>query len=390
MKLGILGGGQLGQMLAKAASTLKMETLVLDPKPDAVAGQVSRHLMADYEDADALDELATCDAVTFEFENVPTSALERLGARVPVRPPIASLEGSNDRIVEKQLFQSLGIATAPFAAVSSRAELDAAIAEIGLPAVLKPRSAAGGRGVTILEVADGLEAGYRRAAQYGDVLVQRFVGGLAVGVEAFTWDYELRAAIVMNDQFAKGFVSPVGHSLPATVTDEVRAGVLHAVEAFGRALGLRHGPANFDVRWENGRAVLLEVNARLGGNSITDLVRFTHGLDLSAATVRAAFGQDPLLELRTRGTEPTASRLLVAPGEGIVRFAPGLLARLEAREGVRALDLTVADGEEPALRVDSHAVLGRVLTGGTSPEAAVERAAQIDEALRAGVTWESR
>ena len=139
MKLGILGGGQLGQMLAKAASALNIESVVLDPKPDAVAGQVSRHLMADYEDADALDELATCDAVTFEFENVPTSALDRLGARVPVRPPIASLEGSNDRIVEKELFQSLGVATAPFAAVSSRAELDAAVREIGLPAVLKTR-----------------------------------------------------------------------------------------------------------------------------------------------------------------------------------------------------------------------------------------------------------
>ena len=139
MKVGILGGGQLGQMLAAAARELSVETLVLDPKPDAVAGTVTRHLAADWQDPTALAELATCDVVTYEFENVPTAAVERLVAEVPVHPAPRALEVSGDRIVEKELFRSLGIGTAPFAAVDSRESLDQAVDAIGLPAILKTR-----------------------------------------------------------------------------------------------------------------------------------------------------------------------------------------------------------------------------------------------------------
>ncbi|MFK7896372.1 MAG: 5-(carboxyamino)imidazole ribonucleotide synthase [Myxococcota bacterium] len=139
MRVGILGGGQLGQMLAKAAKTLGVETLVLDPTPDAVAGQVTTHLAADWNDAEALDALAACDVVTYEFENVPRETVEALVSRVPVHPAPEALVLSGDRLLEKRFFQSLGIEPAPFAPVSSREELDAAVAEIGLPGVLKTR-----------------------------------------------------------------------------------------------------------------------------------------------------------------------------------------------------------------------------------------------------------
>ena len=128
MKVGILGGGQLGQMLADAARPLSLDTVVLDPKPDAVAGQLTRHLVADWTDPEALAELATCDVVTYEFENVPAEAVEKLVADVPVHPAPAALVKSGDRIIEKNLFNELGIETAPFAQVDSREDLDRAVA----------------------------------------------------------------------------------------------------------------------------------------------------------------------------------------------------------------------------------------------------------------------
>jgi len=139
MKVGILGGGQLGLMLARAARELGVEPLIHDPKPDAVAGQVARHLAVDWTDHDAQDALAACDVVTYEFENVPISIVESLAARVPVHPSPAALAISGDRVSEKNLFRELGIETAPFAVVNTRADLDRAVAEIQLPAILKTR-----------------------------------------------------------------------------------------------------------------------------------------------------------------------------------------------------------------------------------------------------------
>jgi 5-(carboxyamino)imidazole ribonucleotide synthase len=139
MKVGILGGGQLGLMLAQAARKLEIEPIVLDPKTGAVAGRVARHLEAAWDDPSALDELAACDVVTYEFENVPTATVDRLAGRVPVHPSPISLAISGDRVREKEFFRDLGIETAPFEPVSSRADLDRGLATLGLPAILKTR-----------------------------------------------------------------------------------------------------------------------------------------------------------------------------------------------------------------------------------------------------------
>jgi 5-(carboxyamino)imidazole ribonucleotide synthase len=171
MKVGILGGGQLGQMLARAAKELALEPLVLDPKPDAVAGGVARHLAADYEDEAALDEMAGCDVVTYEFENVPTSSVERLAERVPVHPAPIALSMSCDRWIEKNLFAELGIPTAPFRDVASRADLDRAIEEVGLPAILKTRRFGyDGKGQAVLRSAEDVEAAWRRLGEQSLIL----------------------------------------------------------------------------------------------------------------------------------------------------------------------------------------------------------------------------
>ena len=139
MKLGILGGGQLGRMLALAGYPLGVRATALEAAAGSAA-QVCGHIAGEFDDLQALYALAQAsDAVTFEFENVPVESARWLAERVPVFPPPRALEVSQERLAEKQFFASLGIPTPPFAAVESEADFRAAVASIGLPAVLKTR-----------------------------------------------------------------------------------------------------------------------------------------------------------------------------------------------------------------------------------------------------------
>ena len=139
--IGIVGGGQLGRMLAMAAARLDYRVVVLEPQPDCPAGEVAaRQIVAAYDDPAALDDLAAaCDVVTYEFENVPVEAARRLAARLPVYPPAGALEAAQDRLTEKRFLNRCGIATAPFEAVDSEAGLEAALAAFGGSGVLKTR-----------------------------------------------------------------------------------------------------------------------------------------------------------------------------------------------------------------------------------------------------------
>jgi 5-(carboxyamino)imidazole ribonucleotide synthase len=140
MRIGILGSGQLGRMLALAAHPLGHAVVVLGPGADDPAMHVADAIVAPLDDADALDQLAArVDVVTFEFENVPAASIDRLSARVRVHPSKRALETGADRMAEKTLFRSLGIETAPFAAVDDQAGLERAVREIGLPGIVKTR-----------------------------------------------------------------------------------------------------------------------------------------------------------------------------------------------------------------------------------------------------------
>jgi len=137
--IGILGGGQLGRMLSVAAARLGYRCHVFEPSPDPPAGDVAHAVTtASYEDSAALAAFAAAvDVVTYEFENVPTAALDLIEAARPIRPGRRALAISQDRIAEKEFLRGIGLATAPFAAVDSRAALDAAIERIGTPSILK-------------------------------------------------------------------------------------------------------------------------------------------------------------------------------------------------------------------------------------------------------------
>ncbi|MBB5943129.1 5-(carboxyamino)imidazole ribonucleotide synthase [Xanthomonas sp. 3307] len=138
--VGILGAGQLARMLAVAGVPLGLRFALLDPAADACAGQVAPLRVGDYADQAALAAFADAvDVATFDFENVPADSAAALAGQVPVFPSPDALAVAQDRLAEKTLFRELGIPVPAFAAIDTRADLDAALAQVGTPCILKTR-----------------------------------------------------------------------------------------------------------------------------------------------------------------------------------------------------------------------------------------------------------
>ena len=139
--IGIMGGGQLGRMLSVAASRLGLKTHIFEPLPDAPAGHVAdRVTTAEYNDTEALVAFASSvDVVTYEFENIPTEALDIIESIRPIRPGRQALAVSQDRINEKEFLSDLGLNIAPYAQIDSLGDLTAALKTIGVPSILKTR-----------------------------------------------------------------------------------------------------------------------------------------------------------------------------------------------------------------------------------------------------------
>ncbi len=191
--LGILGGGQLARMLTLAATPLGVKTLVLDNAADACAGQISPLIRADWEDHNALLAFAgQVDVVTFDFENVPVTAVRRLAKHVPVYPNPEVLAVVQDRLSEKKLFRECGIATTAFQVVNDRTGLDAALKAIGVPAILKTRRLGyDGKGQFRLKTLEDAEAAW---SSLGD-----FALGHGLILEAFVpFDRELSVLAVVG------------------------------------------------------------------------------------------------------------------------------------------------------------------------------------------------
>ena len=186
--IGILGGGQLGRMLSVAASRLGFRTCIFEPGEDCPASHVAdRHIAAPYEDADALRTFAeACDVITYEFENIPTSALDILETLRPVHPNRAALRVSQDRLVEKAFLNDLGLKTAPFAAIDDSVDIMQAMAEIGLPAILKTRRFGyDGKGQVQLKDPEGAE---------GALAGMKGAPGIYEGFVTFTHEVSVIAA----------------------------------------------------------------------------------------------------------------------------------------------------------------------------------------------------
>ena len=138
--LGVLGGGQLGRMLALAGARLGVRTRVFDPSPEACAGDVAELVAGDYADEEALARFCDgLDGATIEFENVPIEAARFVADRVGLAPAVESIAFSQDRLAERELLQRVGFRTPGYQGVGGRGELLGACAQVGLPAILKSR-----------------------------------------------------------------------------------------------------------------------------------------------------------------------------------------------------------------------------------------------------------
>lgn len=155
----ILGGGQLGRMLALAGAPLGVRCRVLDPSPECSAGQVTEQVVGGYKDPRALERLADgADVVTYEWENVPVASASAFDGRLPVHPSCKALETAQDRLRERELFERLGIATPTWRAVDRREDLAAAVEAVGTPALLKARRGGyDGKGQAPIESPDDAE-----------------------------------------------------------------------------------------------------------------------------------------------------------------------------------------------------------------------------------------
>ena len=172
----MLGGGQLGRMLALAGYQLGVEFRFFDPHSGAPVGQIGQLVAAEYSDRAALERfLDGVDVVTYEFESIPLSTVQFVAERVRVYPPVGALETAQDRLLEKTLFNELGIPTPPFAPVDSLEDLEKAVARIGLPAVLKTRRMGyDGKGQAVIRDRSGIESAWRQLSG-SPLLVEKYV-----------------------------------------------------------------------------------------------------------------------------------------------------------------------------------------------------------------------
>ena len=163
MTVGVLGAGQLGRMMALAGYPLGLDFLFLDREPGTPSSQVAPSLFGSFTDPALLDEIASrSEVVTFDWENVPAEALERLARRTRIAPPQVALATAQDRLLEKELFARLAVPTNRNCAVDSFADLKRAAADIGLPGVLKTRRLGyDGKGQQVIRTEKDLETAWQ-------------------------------------------------------------------------------------------------------------------------------------------------------------------------------------------------------------------------------------
>lgn len=238
--IGILGGGQLGRMLASAAAQLGFDVLIYSPEDDPPAGRVAAGaFQADWDDAEALAEFArACDVVTLEFENVPVASVEVIEtAGKAVLPGAKSLSVSQDRLTEKTFLNDHGIPTAPFREINAAADIPAALAGLGGTGVLKTRrDGYDGKGQAWVHDAAGATSAW---AQIG--------GAPAILEAAIAFECEISVLVARNrhgettswapprNTHENGILarSAVPSGLAKAVEEEARTKAMHLADALG-------------------------------------------------------------------------------------------------------------------------------------------------------------
>jgi 5-(carboxyamino)imidazole ribonucleotide synthase len=239
MIIGILGGGQLGRMLAMAAAELGLSCHIYcpDPKSPAFAVAASRTI-APYDDESALAAFAgAVDLVTFEFENIPVQTVRFLEGKVAVFPGSSSLEPAQDRLAEKRLISGLGVPVAPFAEVSKQADIYSALARTGRPAILKTRRMGyDGKGQALIRAGDDPVAAWRAIGEIpavleGHIAFEREISViLARGRDGRTCAFDVTENVHEGGVLARS-------SVPAGISDETASEAVSIAGRIAEAVG---------------------------------------------------------------------------------------------------------------------------------------------------------
>jgi 5-(carboxyamino)imidazole ribonucleotide synthase len=360
VRIGVVGGGQLGRMLALAGVPLGLDFLAVDPSPGAPAAAVAEHVVAAYDDAAALDRLAReCEVVTYEFENVPVSAARVIAASVPVLPPPEALEAAQDRLAEKRLFERLGVPVQRYEPVDSAEALAAAVESVGLPAVVKGRRMGyDGKGQRVVRSPDDV----------GDAWAA--VGERPAIVESFVaFDREL-SVLSVRDRGGETRFYPVVENhhrdgilrrsiAPASLSVELRAAAEGHAARVMEALGYV-GVMAIELFEASGRLLANEIAPRVHNSGhwtiegaetsqFENHLRAISGLPLGST---AAVGHSAMLNLLGAVPEPRA--ILSVPGTHLHLYGK------EPRPGRKLGHVTVRADDPDELRERLAALRGAI------------------------------
>jgi 5-(carboxyamino)imidazole ribonucleotide synthase len=349
-RVGIVGGGQLGMMLAEAGARIGIECLTLDPAPDSSASRVAPALVGAYDDRSALAELAAVsDVGTYEFENVPVASARFLAERVPVLPPPEALQVAQDRLLEKALFADVGLDTATYAGVGSKEELDDALDLVGVPGVLKSRRLGyDGKGQALVTTVEDAPDAWRTAGEVPSILesvvpfdrelsilgVRARDGGVAFYplVENVHRDGILRVSVAPAPDVSPGLQSTAERHATAVMERLGYVGVL-AIELFQvgeRLLGNELAPrVHNSGHWTIEGATTSQFENHL---------RAICGLELGPVTLPAYSAMVNLI-----GVEPGEGSLPARPGVHVHRYGK------QARPGRKLGHVTIVEDDRDTL-----------------------------------------
>ena len=318
MKIGILGAGQLGRMLALAGYPLDLDFVFLDPASEACAAPLGHHLHAAFEDERALQEFCvSVDVATYEFENVAAASAEFVAQRVPLYPTPKALTAGQDRANEKALFAQLGIPVPATATVDTLAELEAAVAKIGLPAVLKTRRMGyDGKGQAVLRKAEDLAPAFERIGSQPLILeafvpFEREVSCLAVRAQDGSMRFYPLVANTHRDGILRTAIPTVDDPLQAAGEDYAR----RVAEHLGYV-----GVLAFEFFVSQGGLLANEIAPRVHNSGhwstegatcsqFENHIRAVAGLPLGGTALRGASAMVNLI-----GEAPPSAELLALPG----------------------------------------------------------------------------
>ena len=221
--LGVLGGGQLGRMFCVAARTMGYRVVVLDPDPYCGAGMIADvHIKADYTDQAALQEMASqCDAITLEFENIPSESVRFITGKTTVYPVVESLEIAQNRDLEKQFAQKAGLQPVPYFALMQESDLQQAASKVGFPAILKSNTLGyDGKGQYVVNDISELSEAYDQVGKVDCVLEKKVNIRCEVSaIVARNADAELASFPVSENQHRNGVLHM--SIVPARVDDRI-------------------------------------------------------------------------------------------------------------------------------------------------------------------------